>query len=151
MMIGRQLEDYFPSHVAGKAGDEALRVEALSSPAGFSDVSFTVRAGEVLGFAGLVGAGRSEVAQARVRTRPARERPHLVGGKPRRSWTARRARLPPASASCRRTASGRAWCCRWTCSQNATLSILPRLARLGFISRPVERTAAAAVLRAAER
>jgi len=64
MMIGRRLEDYFPSHIAGEAGDELLRVEGLSSPAGFRSVSFTLRAGEVLGFAGLVGAGRSEVAQA---------------------------------------------------------------------------------------
>ena len=64
MMIGRPLEDYFPSHIHGKSGDELLRVEGLSSPGRFTDVSFTLRAGEVLGFAGLVGAGRSEVAQA---------------------------------------------------------------------------------------
>ena len=43
---------------------ELLRVEGLTSPAGFRDVSFSVRAGEVLGLAGLVGAGRSEIAQA---------------------------------------------------------------------------------------
>jgi ABC-type sugar transport system ATPase subunit len=41
-----------------------LRAERLSGPAGFRNVSFTLRAGEVLGFAGLVGAGRSEVARA---------------------------------------------------------------------------------------
>jgi ABC-type sugar transport system ATPase subunit len=64
MMIGRRVEEYFPSHVAGQPGAEVLRVEGLSSPAGFADVSFTLRAGEVLGFAGLVGAGRSEVARA---------------------------------------------------------------------------------------
>jgi ribose transport system ATP-binding protein len=64
MMIGRSLEEYFPAHIHGKSGDELLRVEALSSPGKFSDVSFALRAGEVLGFAGLVGAGRSEIAQA---------------------------------------------------------------------------------------
>ena len=64
MMIGRRLDEYFPAHVEGKPGDELLRVEALTSPAGFRDISFRVRAGEVLGFAGLVGAGRSEIAQA---------------------------------------------------------------------------------------
>jgi len=41
-----------------------LRVEGLSSPAGFRDISFSLKAGEVLGLAGLVGAGRSEIAQA---------------------------------------------------------------------------------------
>jgi ABC-type sugar transport system ATPase subunit len=64
MMIGRRLEEYFPSHVQSQPGEELLRVEGLSSPGRFHDVSFSLRAGEVLGFAGLVGAGRSEVAQA---------------------------------------------------------------------------------------
>jgi ribose transport system ATP-binding protein len=64
MMIGRPLEEYFPSHVKAQTGEELLRVEGLSSPGKFSDISFTLHAGEVLGFAGLVGAGRSEVAQA---------------------------------------------------------------------------------------
>jgi ABC-type sugar transport system ATPase subunit len=41
-----------------------LRVERLSSPGKFHDVSFTVRAGEIVGLAGLVGSGRSELAQA---------------------------------------------------------------------------------------
>ncbi len=64
MMIGRPLEEYFPSHVKAQPGEELLRVEHLSSPGKFEDISFTLRAGEVLGFAGLVGAGRSEMAQA---------------------------------------------------------------------------------------
>jgi ribose transport system ATP-binding protein len=64
MMIGRALEEYFPKHVGTAAGAELLRVEGLTSPGKFRDVSFTVNAGEVVGFAGLVGAGRSEVAQA---------------------------------------------------------------------------------------
>ena len=64
MMIGRPVADYFPQHVGGEPGAEVLRVEDLSSPAGFDGVSFSLRAGEVLGFAGLVGAGRSEIAQA---------------------------------------------------------------------------------------
>jgi ABC-type sugar transport system ATPase subunit len=63
-MIGRRLEQYFPAHANVPLGDEVLRAEHLSSPGRFSDVSFTLRAGEVLGLAGLVGAGRSEVAQA---------------------------------------------------------------------------------------
>ena len=64
MMIGRPLDEYFPSHIHAQSGDELLRVEGLSSPGKFQDVSFALRGGEVLGFAGLVGAGRSEVAQA---------------------------------------------------------------------------------------
>jgi len=64
MMIGRSLAEYFPHHLAAAPGEELLRVEGLSSPGKFRDVSFSLRTGEVLGLAGLVGAGRSEVAQA---------------------------------------------------------------------------------------
>jgi ABC-type sugar transport system ATPase subunit len=64
MMIGRRLEQYFPVHARSARGDERLRVEGLSSAGRFHDVSFAVHAGEVVGLAGLVGAGRSEVAQA---------------------------------------------------------------------------------------
>ncbi len=63
-MIGRPLAEYFPGHLQAEPGEELLRVEGLSSPGRFQDVSFTLRAGEVLGLAGLVGAGRSEVAHA---------------------------------------------------------------------------------------
>ena len=64
MMIGRPLEEYFPSHIHAKTGEELLRVEGLSSPGKFENLNFALHAGEVLGFAGLVGAGRSEMAQA---------------------------------------------------------------------------------------
>lgn len=64
MMIGRSVQDYFPQHLSGKPGETLLEVRGLSSPGQFRDVSFDVRAGEIVGFAGLVGAGRSEVAKA---------------------------------------------------------------------------------------
>jgi ABC-type sugar transport system ATPase subunit len=63
-MIGRELAEYLPSHAAAARGEERLRVNGLSSPGLFSDVSFSVHAGEVVGLAGLVGAGRSEIARA---------------------------------------------------------------------------------------
>ena len=63
-MIGRELGEYFPVHANKPRGEERLRVEHLSSPGKFTDVSFSVHAGEIVGLAGLVGAGRSEVARA---------------------------------------------------------------------------------------
>jgi ABC-type sugar transport system ATPase subunit len=105
LMIGRQLEDYFGGRrpATGAPGSEAsarrspsgrhltvgeggaaelLRVGGLSSPGRFHDVSFSVRAGEVVGIAGLVGAGRSEIAKAIFGLdREARGRID-VGGKP---------------------------------------------------------------------
>jgi ABC-type sugar transport system ATPase subunit len=64
MMIGRQLEATTPEHLARPPAGERLRVEGLRSPGRFEGVDLSVRAGEVVGLAGLVGAGRSEVAQA---------------------------------------------------------------------------------------
>ncbi len=62
LMIGRTWQKLFPIHTERPAGPERLRVENLSSPGKFREVSLSVRSGEVLGVAGLMGAGRSEVA-----------------------------------------------------------------------------------------
>ena len=62
MMIGRSLAEYFPRHADAAVSDEVLRVEGLTVPGKFEDVSFSLRAGEIVGLAGLMGAGRSEVA-----------------------------------------------------------------------------------------
>ena len=63
-MVGRALEQIFPSLPAPKP-EIALKVDGLSSPKGrFNDVSFEVRKGEILGIAGLVGAGRTELVRA---------------------------------------------------------------------------------------
>ncbi len=62
MMIGRTLDSYFVK-AKPEFGEEVLRVEGLSNQGLFSDVSFSVREGEVLGLYGLVGAGRSEVVE----------------------------------------------------------------------------------------
>jgi ABC-type sugar transport system ATPase subunit len=64
MMIGRSIEQYFPQHLHAKPGETIMQVRNLSSLGQFHDVSFDLRAGEILGFAGLVGSGRSEVAKA---------------------------------------------------------------------------------------
>ncbi len=62
-MVGRSLDDLFPKVVAQK-GEEALRVEGLNSIGVLENVSFTAYNGQVLGFAGLVGAGRTETMRA---------------------------------------------------------------------------------------
>ncbi|MGW0193724.1 sugar ABC transporter ATP-binding protein [Nonomuraea sp. NPDC003201] len=62
-MVGRELEALFPKRET-EAGEVALKVRRLTREGVFTDVSFEVRRGEIVALAGLVGAGRSEVARA---------------------------------------------------------------------------------------
>ncbi|MDQ3466702.1 MAG: sugar ABC transporter ATP-binding protein, partial [Chloroflexota bacterium] len=62
LMVGRSVDQLFPK-VELPVGAEVLRVEGLSRQGAFRDVSFAVHAGEIVGMAGLVGAGRSETAR----------------------------------------------------------------------------------------
>src|SRR5437660_2385957 len=61
-MVGRELSNLFPKGEA-VIGEVLLEVRHLTRPGVFADVSFQLRRGEILGFAGLVGAGRTEVAR----------------------------------------------------------------------------------------
>ena len=82
MMIGRPFETYFPSHLEAQPGEELLRVEDFSSPGKFEGIHFSLRAGEILGLAGLVGAGRTEIAQALFGLDPLAQGKIWVQGKP---------------------------------------------------------------------
>ena len=62
-MVGRKLEDIYPKR-SPRFGDVSLRVDGLNRGKKVVDVSFEAREGEILGFAGLVGAGRTEVLRA---------------------------------------------------------------------------------------
>jgi rhamnose transport system ATP-binding protein len=63
LMVGREVAELFPKQDT-KIGDVVLEVDGLTRTGVFHDVSFTVRRGEIVGLAGLVGAGRSEIARA---------------------------------------------------------------------------------------
>jgi rhamnose transport system ATP-binding protein len=63
MMVGRTITNLFPKQDV-QAGDVVLRVENLTREGVFEDVSFELHAGEILGMAGLIGAGRTDVARA---------------------------------------------------------------------------------------
>ena len=141
LMIGRALSEYFPKHVAAEPGEELLRVEGLSSPGRFEDVSFTLRAGEILGFAGLVGAGRSEVALALFGLDPQARGRVEVRGEPARLRTPRDAMrlglgLVPEDRKRQGLVLG------LSALENMTLPILRRLSRFSWINRRAERAVA---------
>ncbi len=63
MMVGRDVNELFPK-IEAPIGEVVLEVRGLTFPGRFADIGFDVRAGEIVALAGLVGAGRSEVARA---------------------------------------------------------------------------------------
>jgi len=80
-MVGRDIDHFFPKKEA-EVGRELLRAENLGRVGHFRDVSLTVRAGEIVGLTGLVGAGRTEVAEAIARvTKPDRGEVFIDGEK----------------------------------------------------------------------
>lgn len=63
MMVGRELKDVYPARTTPVGEKVKLQVSGLTSYHSFSNVSFDVKEGEIVGFAGLVGAGRTEVME----------------------------------------------------------------------------------------
>lgn len=64
LMVGRVISNVYPPRCEKAIGGVALEVDGLSDGSRFQDVSFTLRNGEILGFSGLMGAGRTEVVRA---------------------------------------------------------------------------------------
>ncbi len=140
-MIGRSLDEYFPAHLEAPTGDERLRVEGLASPGRFESVSLSLRAGEVVGLAGLVGSGRSELAQALFGLDARATGSVLLDGQPLalgdpRLALARGLGYVPEDRKKQGLVLG------LSVLENTTLPILKRLARLTFVDRAAERALA---------
>jgi ABC-type sugar transport system ATPase subunit len=138
LMIGRKLAEYFPPEVDGGPGRERLRVEGLSSPAGFRDISFSVRSGEIVGMAGLVGAGRSETASAIFGLDPRATGQIFVDGRPVQIRSPREAmQLGIGLVPEDRKRQGLVL--SMSSLSNVTMAILPSLATLSFVKSKAER------------
>lgn len=80
-MVGRTLEEKFPERVSKPTDHELLRVDNLHRDGVFGPVSFTLHRGEILGFSGLMGAGRTEVARAMFGADPVTSGSIVIDGK----------------------------------------------------------------------
>jgi ABC-type sugar transport system ATPase subunit len=140
LMIGRTVEQYFPGYVATSRGEERLRVDRLSRRGAFSDVSFTLHAGEVLGLAGLVGAGRSGVAATIFGLEPATSGRIYVRGRDVAIRSARDA-MAAGIGFVPEDRKKQGLVLSMRTGDNATLPTLSSFARAGWIDRGAERSA----------
>lgn len=136
MMVGRTIDNLFPKG-ASEIGEPVLEVRNLVAEPHTKGVTFTVRRGEIVGLAGLVGSGRSETAQAIFGIVPVTSGEVLVGG------TRVRITGPPDAIS-----KGLAYVPEdrgsqglvkaMTVRENLSMAVLYRLARGGFVDRKGE-------------
>jgi len=144
LMVGRSLSQLYPdarSAARRVVGAERLRVENLGLSGVFEDVSFALHAGEVVTLAGLVGAGRSEVAQAIFGATPPSAGRVLLDGVPVQPTDPRRM-LDLGVAYVPEDRDGSGLVTRQSVSHNLVLAVLRRLSRFGVIGRQAERALA---------
>jgi len=136
-MIGRELLIQNPAHLTREPGPCRLAVQGLTSGSRFRDITLEVRAGEIVGVAGIVGAGRSEVAQAIFGLDPEVTGKITVSGQtlPLGSIDAALAAglgLVPEDRKRQGLVLG------LNCRENTVLAALPELSRLGWVRRDAE-------------
>src|SRR6202007_1415212 len=117
-------------------------VRGLTRVGVFKDISFDVRAGEIVALAGLVGAGRSEVARAIFGIDPLDSGEVSVNGTDLRNHTAQDA-MAAGIGFVPEDRKQQGLVMEMTAPRNATLTVLPQVQRFGFVSREKERQIAA--------
>ncbi|EEP27466.1 ABC transporter, ATP-binding protein [Shuttleworthella satelles DSM 14600] len=143
-MVGREISDMYPKEKV-EVGEDMLRVENFSRLGYFKDVSFHVRAGEIVGLTGLVGAGRTEVVEAICGITGYKDGRVFVEGKevriknPTDSKNLGLVLLPEDRQKTGLIMS-------WGLGRNVTLPIYDRLSKRGFTDENRERTLAKEVL-----
>lgn len=140
-MIGRELIAQAPAHLTRQLGTVRLDVRELASPGKFSDITLSVSAGEIVGLAGIVGAGRSEVVQALFGLDPAVTGNVRVGERSLSLGSVDHALaagvgLVPEDRKRQGLVLG------LNCRENTALASLPELSAFGWMRRAAERSLA---------
>jgi ABC-type sugar transport system ATPase subunit len=144
-MVGRDLSSLFP-HVPVTPGALRLEVRDLVRDGAFGPLSFALRAGEIVGLYGIIGAGRSELAEALFGLAPVDGGTILVDGREAAIRSAATA-LEAGVAFVPEDRHRMGLVPMLSVSTNMSLSALPRLTTLGFVNRAAEQTSVAALLK----
>jgi ribose transport system ATP-binding protein/rhamnose transport system ATP-binding protein len=145
MMVGRDIDDLYP-HQPVAPGEVVISVDGLTRAGQYEDIGFEVRAGEIVGLGGLVGAGRTEVA----RTLFGITRPQFgtirIDGEAVRIGSSRAA-LAHGIAYVSEDRRGQSLVADFSILDNATLPVLRKSSRFGIVSRVRELAAVDGPLR----
>jgi rhamnose transport system ATP-binding protein len=139
LMVGRPLNELFSRH-PHELGEVALEVHGLGRDGEFQDIDLIVRRGEIVGLAGLVGAGRSEVAQTIFGIRQPQSGEILVEGGVVKI-TSPQAAMERGIFYVPEERRSQGLILPFSIKNNITLSILDRISRLGFVPRAERQTA----------
>jgi ABC-type sugar transport system ATPase subunit len=137
-MVGRSLTMLFPPRTS-RPGETLLEVRGLGREGEFSGVSFTLAAGEILGFAGLIGAGRTELARAVFGASTADSGEVMLYGSPVRAFRHPQHALSRGVAYLSEDRKGEGLILQLSIRENMSLSVLGRISRSLFVSRKKER------------
>jgi ribose transport system ATP-binding protein len=140
LMVGRELKDAIPK-VPAQPGDIALKIKHLNRTGVLHDINFEVRKGEVLGLAGLVGAGRTETARAIFGADPIDSGEIEILGKPVKVRSPQDA-IKHGIGLVTEDRKQQGLVLGMAVRENTTLANLDLLATLGFIKRKEEREVA---------
>ena len=139
LMVGRPLNELFSRH-PHDPGEVALEVRGLGRAGEFEGVDLTLRRGEIVGLAGLVGAGRTELAQAIFGIRAPEEGEILVHGEETRIRSPQAA-MEKGVFYVPEERRSQGLILPFSIKNNITLSILDRISRFGFVPRSERQTA----------
>lgn len=137
MMVGRAVASFRHGADAPAMGETVLETRHLSSPGRFDDVGFSLRRGEILGLAGLVGAGRSEIARALFGLDPHASGEVIIEGRPLELGSIHASkRLGLGMVPEDRKRQGLAL--MMSCRANFSMAMLPAVSLAGFLNDSAE-------------
>ncbi|MFE7357100.1 sugar ABC transporter ATP-binding protein [Streptomyces sp. NPDC057543] len=150
MMTGRNVEHVFPPRATDRAGaavaEPVLKVEGLTRKGEFAPVDLELRPGEIVGLAGLVGSGRSEILETLYGARRPSAGRVTVAGKQLRPGSVRAA-VAAGIGLAPEERKAQALLMLETVTRNVSVSSMSRFSRAGWLDRGAERRAARAATR----